>query len=280
MGMGVPEEHAKYYEGEAKAGKTLVTVQTDGRYADAQSIMREHGAYDVESRHAGTAATTGSSMTHDTRRAYERDDRLELREEELVANKQRVETGRVEVGKEVVSEQRTLEVPVTREEITIERSPVDRRPSDRPLDERGESISVPLREDHVEVEKVPVVYEEVAVGRQSVQDTQRVSETVRREEARIERDGDVAISGGWEQAMPTYRQRWQERYGSSGSRWEDAEPGYRYGHEMRGRSEYRGRPWNEVEPELQRDWSRRNPTSPWERAKESVRETWENTRGR
>ena len=26
MGMGVPEEHARYYEGEAKAGKTLVTV--------------------------------------------------------------------------------------------------------------------------------------------------------------------------------------------------------------------------------------------------------------
>src|SRR3977135_1220216 len=32
VGMGVPEEHARYYEGEAKAGKTLVTVRADRRY--------------------------------------------------------------------------------------------------------------------------------------------------------------------------------------------------------------------------------------------------------
>jgi hypothetical protein len=51
VGMGVPEEHAKYYEGEAKAGKTLVTVRANGRYEDAQRILRDHGAYDVESRH-------------------------------------------------------------------------------------------------------------------------------------------------------------------------------------------------------------------------------------
>jgi Heat induced stress protein YflT len=50
MGMGVPEEHAKYYEAEAKAGKTLVTVRAERRYDDAQRILRECGAYDVESR--------------------------------------------------------------------------------------------------------------------------------------------------------------------------------------------------------------------------------------
>jgi hypothetical protein len=50
IGMGVPEEHAKYYEGEARAGKTLVTVRANGRYADAQRILRDHDAYDVESR--------------------------------------------------------------------------------------------------------------------------------------------------------------------------------------------------------------------------------------
>ena len=134
MGMGVPEEHAKYYEGEAKAGKTLVTVRADGRYDDAQRILREHGAYDVESRDR-PAVATGNPMLQTWYRARGRcgedRDTLQLREEELVANKQRVETGQVQIGKEVVSEQRTLEVPVTREEVTIERHPVDRRPSDR-----------------------------------------------------------------------------------------------------------------------------------------------------
>ena len=40
VGMGVPEEHAEYYEGEAKAGKTLVTVRAPERYDEAQRILR------------------------------------------------------------------------------------------------------------------------------------------------------------------------------------------------------------------------------------------------
>jgi hypothetical protein len=57
VGMGVPEEHARYYEGEAKAGKTLVTIRADRRYDDAQRILRDHGAYDVESRARPPLAT-------------------------------------------------------------------------------------------------------------------------------------------------------------------------------------------------------------------------------
>lgn len=209
---------------------------------------------------------------------------MQLREEELIARKQNVETGQVHIGTDVVSEQRTLEVPVTREEVTIERHPVERRPSDQPMDERGQTIAVPVHEEQVELEKRPVVYEEVGVGKREVQENQEVSGTVRREEARIEREGDVQVAGAdsasWNQAMPSYRQRWQQQYGASGNRWEDAEPGYRYGHAMRSRPEYRGRSWSEVEPELQRDWIQANPTTPWDRTKESVRQSWENATDR
>ncbi len=277
MGMGVPEEHAKYYEGEARAGKTLVTVRADTRYDDAQRILREYGAYDVESRDRPRA--TGNPMLHTetaTAPGAADQNRMQLREEELVANKQTVETGQVQVGKEVVSQQRTLEVPVTREEVTIERTPIDRRPTDRPIEDREQTISVPVHEEQVDLEKRAVVYEEVGLEKRAVQDTEHVSGTVRHEEARIDRDGDVATGGAnWNQAMPTYRQRWQERYGSTGERWEDAEPGYRYGYETRGRPEYRGRGWSDVEHEVQRDWTQRNPGKPWDRARESIRETWD-----
>jgi uncharacterized protein (TIGR02271 family) len=284
--MGVPEEHAKYYEGEAKAGKTLVTVRADGRYDDAQRILRDHGAYDIESRNR-PAETTGNPVLQSGtggRPLHEDRDTLQLREEELVASKQRVETGQVQIRKDVVSEQRTVEVPVTRDEVVIDRHPVDRRPADGPIDDRGQSIEIPLREDRVELEKRAVVYEEVGLGKREVQDTQHISGTVRREEARIERDGDVNMAGaggaGWEQAGPGYRKRWQERYGTSGDRWEDAEPGYRYSYDMRNQPQYRGRAWSEVEPEFQRDWTQRNPATPWDRAKESVRDAWENTADR
>lgn len=121
-------------------------------------------------------------------------DTLRLREEELTARKTPVETGRVHLEKEVVEEGRSLEVPVTREEVTVERRPVDRRPADKPIDAtESETIEVPVREEQVDVEKRPVVYEEVGIGKRATQETKQVSDTVRREELRMDEEGDVEV---------------------------------------------------------------------------------------
>jgi len=295
VGMGVPQEEADYYEGEVKSGRTLVTVRADSRYDEAQRIMRQHGAYDIESgapdrnvaagssqpvTHAETSSATAGRMpvTGAAERGRETnltDQRtMQLREEELRARKSEVESGEVTIGKDVVTEQRSIDVPVTREEVTIERHPVDRRPSDQPISDRGETIEVPVREERVEVTKEPVVYEEVAVGKRQVTETERVSETVRREEARIDQQGSADVRG-WDEAMPQYRAQWQQRYGNSGSTWEADQPAYRYGHDLRSQPEYRGRSWTDVEPTVRQDWERRNPDKPWDRAREAIRETWE-----
>src|SRR5207248_9154616 len=128
------------------------------------------------------------------RTATREGDTMRLREEELQARKSSVETGRVNLGKEVVEEQKTIDVPVSREEVYVERHPVDRRPTDRPIDDsEDETIRVPVREERVDVEKQPVTYEEVGVGKRTTQDTQRVSDKVRREELRTDHEGDAEI---------------------------------------------------------------------------------------
>jgi uncharacterized protein (TIGR02271 family) len=295
VGMGVPKEEAEYYEGEVKSGRTLLTVRADGRYDEAQRILRQHGAYDIESRDASaTPAVSGVVAGQRTsvatgNRGDDAQRTVQLREEELQARKTPVETGQVTLGKDVVEEQKTVDVPITREEVYVERRAVD-RPADRPVEAGAEqTIEVPVREEQVEVEKRPVVYEEVGVNKQQVVESQQVADTVRREELRVNKEGDVALAGAaagatggmsstgsWDQAMPTYRQRWQQRFGSSGGRWEDYEPGYRYGHELRSRPEYRGRSWTDIEPQLERDWTQRNPSTPWDRVRDNVRDTWEN----
>jgi len=122
------------------------------------------------------------------------DETLRLRQEELQARKTSVETGRVHLGKQVVEEQRTVEVPVTREEVTIERHPVDKHPSDQPIEAtERETIRVPVREERVEVDKQPVVYEEVGIGKRVTQEKKKVSDTVRREKLRVDKDGDVDV---------------------------------------------------------------------------------------
>jgi len=140
-------------------------------------------------RHAG-----GDELTvHNSDARISDDQTVQLREEELQPRKQSAETGRVRVGKDIVEEQQTLEVPLTREEVTVERRPVNRQPADSAVGEGNDTIRVPVHKEQVSVDKRAVITAEINVGKRHVQETQQVSGTVRREEARIEHEGDVDL---------------------------------------------------------------------------------------
>ena len=121
-----------------------------------------------------------------------REQTVELREEVLQAHKEKVQTGELGIRKEVITEERTLDVPVMREEVVIERRPVERKPARDDIAE-GEALRVPVWAEQVQVEKQAVVVEELRIGKHVVEETQQVTDTVRREEARIEREGEVAV---------------------------------------------------------------------------------------
>jgi uncharacterized protein (TIGR02271 family) len=203
VGAGIPEEEAKYYHSEFEAGRTIVTVHAGDRADEATAILRRHGAYDMQTRgataacattstaSAAGAATTGAAMTH--RGGADR--KIELREEELHAHKRPVEVGEVTVRKEVVTEHKTVEVPVRREEVVVERHAATGRAHAGEIRE-GEEIRVPVMKEEVIVEKQPVVKEEVVVGKRTVHDTERVAGEVKKEQVRVERQGDVHGAGG------------------------------------------------------------------------------------
>jgi len=138
---------------------------------------------------------TGGHREEDATDAREESDAtVQLREEELTARKETIETGHVSVGKKVVEEQQTLELPVTHEEVTIERHAVDRRPSEAPISASSEALRVPVRAEQVSVTAEPVVYEEVNLGKRAVQETQRASDTVRKEVLDVVARGDVDVN--------------------------------------------------------------------------------------
>jgi uncharacterized protein (TIGR02271 family) len=167
-------------------------VKAPERQRGARIILHRYGAYNASGRY-GQEAEFGSTTDTITTDA-EGNQVMQLREEQLVAQKQQVQADQVRVGKQVVSEQQTLEVPVTREEILIERRPVDHRPSDTPIG-GDEVYRIPILVEQVLVEKHPVVHEELLVGKRAMQETQQVTDTVRREEAHLERIGDVTVQG-------------------------------------------------------------------------------------
>ena len=85
---------------------------------------------------------------------------------------------------------------MNREEVYIERHPASGEvPADRPIGEQSETYRVPVSEERVDVEKQPVVREELGIGKRTTQDTEQVKDTVRREEAHVERTGDVNVQG-------------------------------------------------------------------------------------
>jgi len=245
----------------AAAGNAAVPLETTGTTAGAAP------------RSAGPVGTTDG------------DQALHLHEEELRVSKERVQAGQVRLGKEVVEEERTLDVPTTREEVVIERTPSDRQPDDHTIeDSADETIRVPVAEERVTVEKVPVVTEEVSLGKRQITETRQVSDTVRREEARIDQTGDVDVAGaatpGWDAAAARFRTTWEQGSGAQGGRWEDVEPGYRYGWQMANDPRYRGRSWADAEPALREDWASAHPETPWERAGAAIREAWDSVTAR
>ena len=50
MNLGVPEEEARYYEGEFSSGRTIVMVKADGRQQEATTILHRNGGYNADSR--------------------------------------------------------------------------------------------------------------------------------------------------------------------------------------------------------------------------------------
>lgn len=200
IGWGIPEDDAKYYEAEVKAGRFLVTVDAGDRKDEAWAVLHRHGGYTKATAEAAAkggkrtvraAAATTAGVAAAT--AGEAGKSLQLKEEQLKATKRRVKAGEVEVRKEVVTEQKQLTVPVEREEIVIERKPARGRAAAGDL--KTETIRVPVSEEKVDVEKETVVTGEVAVGKRKVAGTRTVADTVRKEKLRVEESGNVTVKG-------------------------------------------------------------------------------------
>ena len=129
---------------------------------------------------------------------------IPVREEVLRAHKHLVVTGEVVIRKQVITEEKTITVPLTREELVIERRPGPGELPAQPVHEEetleevlreGGTLRIVVREEQVRVEKYPVVKEEIFITKRQIQETQHISDTVKREEAYLERVGKVNLHG-------------------------------------------------------------------------------------
>lgn len=187
-------DRARYAEAGVAGGSGTGTPANRTDYAES-GTPRGHGdseraQYAEAGVPGGEGTTSPADRTEYAEAGTDGQGSVTRHEEHLKVGTETREAGRVRLRKYVTTETETVEVPVRREEVHVERVPVD-----------GEGRVVdgdPFEETETEVqlhEEVPVVskearaVEEVRLGTETVQDTQRVSEQVRKEHVDVDQDG-------------------------------------------------------------------------------------------
>ncbi|UNU74344.1 DUF2382 domain-containing protein [Moraxella nasovis] len=131
-----------------------------------------------------------------TENHYAAPNTLELLEERLSVNKDRIVAGVASIGKHVVTEEREVQVELEEEKAHIERTAVNRLTDRQIGDDAGATVSVQLEADRVNVSKETYVTEEVSLGKTSHSHTETILETIKREELNVDDLGNIVDKNG------------------------------------------------------------------------------------
>ncbi len=198
--LGVPEEHARYYEEGVRRGGTLVTVVAadDARAQTAAHVLTQYGALDVEQE----AARWQTEVSDAERSFYNTDTSraIPVIEEELEVGKREVEGRSVHVYSRIVETPVNEQVRLREERVHVERRPVDREVDPNAIDTFQETeVEMTERSEQAVVGKRARVVEEVRVAKDVEERVEEVSDTVRHTEVEVEegknrtRKGNVRV---------------------------------------------------------------------------------------
>lgn len=111
--------------------------------------------------------------------------KLKLHEERLDITKKRVQTAEVNMHKEIYTEEKTFTVPITHEDLIIEKKSM--------IDDKAETIRIPIKEERVEIVKHPVALEDVTYHIEQFQENKCIEETIKKENLKIDYEGSAKI---------------------------------------------------------------------------------------
>src|SRR5688572_10122845 len=185
--LGVPEEDAHYYAEGVRRGGILVTVAADDdrEVEQAVSILKRHGAVDVQVRASEWRKQGWQGRFEEESGAATGERTLPVTEEELVVGKRDVERGGVRIYSRVVEQPVRQSVDLEEEHVDVQRRPVDRPASGDAF--REQSFEMQERAEEPVVDKRARVVEEVTVGKTRGKKTRTVQDTVRKTDVHVER---------------------------------------------------------------------------------------------
>jgi len=254
-------------------------------------VERIHGdGFDVAGQHYGRDSVIkvehnrvyvrGTGMTQGRGRAVagqtEGQVHVPVAEERLTVGKREAELGEVQVRKTVTEEQQTVPVTLQREEVRVREVNVADRPLQAGEDAFNEgTIRVPVRGEEAVVAKEAVVTGEVVIDKTRTAEQQQVSGTVRKQRVDVDENYQKARSG--------FEQEFTSRKDRGNRTFAQAEPNYRAGFTAAHDERYSGRQFEDVEPELRREYGSSSSGTTgtgdnWEHLREEIRSGWNRAR--
>ena len=271
-------EDRPYYENATSRGNVVLSVETKGETLDsAVNILNTYSPIDVH-REATRSDGNLEEETRTTRGATSDDaESIPVINEEVQVGKRSVLRGGVRIYTRTVEEPIEEKILLREERVRLERQPVDRALTD--TDKTTGSDHVIEMKEYAEepvVSKEARVTEEIRIGKDTTEREQTVRDTVRHTEVSVE---DLSSTRDPE-LNRDFRRDFESRYGPSGANYDDYGPAYNYGYSIATDPRYRGKRFDEAEPDLRADYGRRYPNSTWERIKDSVRYGWDKVTGK
>ena len=274
QGMAGHIPQAQAYQGAHQGGQAAMSgSMQEAQTSAAGGMQGTQSTLTGETLGARSAASgimqgAQSAQAGSMQRTTTEEQAIPVIQEELKVGKRTVQRGGVRVYQRVVETPVQEDITLREEHVTIERHPVDQAISpDQVPAFQDKSFELHENAEEAVVQKSARVVEEVVVGKEVSQRQEQITDTVRSTDVEVEQlapDNDSH-----------FRNHWQSNYASAGGSYEDYDPAYRYGSSMASNASYRGRQWNDVEPELRGNWESSYPQSGWEKFKAAVREGWD-----
>ena len=179
------DEYSHAYRTGYQGAQTHGATKT---FTDAETTLK-----DSYEKLKGNATLGWDKAKHATRAAYDKaaeEIRIILHEEKLNVGKREVSAGEVQIRKTVHTEQVNVPVELRSEDVTIERVAAgDVRDQSTAGAFEEATIDVPLTREEAVVAKESRVTGAVHVAKTAQVETQNVSDTVRKEDVEVVRDG-------------------------------------------------------------------------------------------
>jgi uncharacterized protein (TIGR02271 family) len=187
-------EHDYYTRGVSAGGALLAVTVPDERVESVISLLEAHGARDVSEENVAAgqqvraaAASTSAAATTSTPNVSGAGTAIPIVEEELQLGKRQVQRGGVRVYSHIVETPVEEDIRLREEHVRVQRTPVNRPASAADFNAFQEG-SVELTETAEEpvVSKQARVVEEVRIGKEVTEHTEKVTDKLRRTEVDIE----------------------------------------------------------------------------------------------